>query len=672
MKLIGLLARETCIRRELLNLKNVRRLWPRVMLALCSILLFASIAPSVNAAASSVTLAWNPSAGPNIINYKVYYGGVSRTYTNGLYTGNVTNATISGLLAGSTYFFAVTAFNSSLESDYSTEISYTVPNGTSTNPPPVTNVAGLVAAYAFDEGTGTTVADASGKGNVGSISGATWVNTGHFGKALSFNGTSSAIVINDAASLDLTTGMTLEAWVYPTSLSDWHEILYKGDDAYYLEASTPVYGPSVGIGNSFTNGVLSGPSPLTANTWAHLAATYDGTTLRLYVNGVQVTSHVWPGPIPSSSYPMTIGADTLHGSYFAGLIDEVRVYNRALSAAEIQTDLNTPITRSTSNTPPAIVLTSPTDGSSYAAPATINLSANVVTNGHAINKVQFYNGSSLLAEDNAPPYTYTWTNVAGGNYSVSARLVYDTSSTLNSSVANINVAASRPPPPPLPAITLTTPVDGSSFTAPATINLAATVTTNGHTINKVQFYNASSLIGESTSPPYTFSWNNVPIGSYDVIARLVYDNTGYLDAWDAFIDVNAPAPPLSFAASAGTITAPFTVVNGVVSQAVETGVTTGGRAVYNVTITVPGDYMISTVVNAPSESANSFYVNIDGEPTDPTMIWDIPVTTGFTNRLVSWRGKGNSSNSQYVPIVFTLSAGTHQVIVRGREANTQL
>jgi hypothetical protein len=82
--------------------------------------------------------------------------------------------------------------------------------------------------------------------------------------------------------------------------------------------------------------------------------------------------------------------------------------------------------------------------------------------------------------------------------------------------------------------------------------------------------------------------------------------------------------------------------------------------------------MISTVVNAPSESANSFYVNIDGEPTDPTMIWDIPVTTGFTNRLVSWRGKGNSSNSQYVPIVFTLSAGTHQVIVRGREANTQL
>src|SRR6266700_2525370 len=81
-----------------------------------------------------------------------------------------------------------------------------------------------------------------------------------------------------------------------------------------------------------------------------------------------------PGPVPSK----------LPRSHFAGLIDEVRVYNRALTASQIQTDLNTPVTRVVSNSPPAIALTSPADGASYAAPATINLAATVTTNAHTI------------------------------------------------------------------------------------------------------------------------------------------------------------------------------------------------------------------------------------------------------------------------------------------------
>src|SRR5690349_14029109 len=71
---------------------------------------------------------------------------------------------------------------------------------------------GLVAAYAFNEGSGTIVTDSSGNGNNGSISGATWTTAGKFGGALSFNGTSSRVIINDSASLHLSTGMTLEAW----------------------------------------------------------------------------------------------------------------------------------------------------------------------------------------------------------------------------------------------------------------------------------------------------------------------------------------------------------------------------------------------------------------------------------------------------------------------------
>src|SRR5438105_147505 len=79
--------------------------------------------------------------------------------------------------------------------------------------------ASLVAAYGFNEGQGTVLTDSSGNGNNGTISGATWSSTAKFGKSLLFNG-SSMVTVPDAASLHLTTGMTLEAWVRPTALSN--------------------------------------------------------------------------------------------------------------------------------------------------------------------------------------------------------------------------------------------------------------------------------------------------------------------------------------------------------------------------------------------------------------------------------------------------------------------
>ena len=75
-------------------------------------------------------------------------------------------------------------------------------------------------------------------------------------------------------------------------------------------------------------------------TWTHIAGTYDGANLRLYVNGVLVKTQARTGTIFSSPNPLYIGGK---GSQFSGLIDEVRVYNRALSAAEINTDKNTPL-----------------------------------------------------------------------------------------------------------------------------------------------------------------------------------------------------------------------------------------------------------------------------------------------------------------------------------------
>jgi hypothetical protein len=79
------------------------------------------------------------------------------------------------------------------------------------------------------------------------------------------------------------------------------------------------------------------------NAWTYLAATYDGTTLRIYVNGSLAQSTNVPGTLVTSNGALRIGGNSVWGEYFRGLIDEVRVYNRALSVSEIQSDMSRPV-----------------------------------------------------------------------------------------------------------------------------------------------------------------------------------------------------------------------------------------------------------------------------------------------------------------------------------------
>jgi hypothetical protein len=209
-------------------------------------------------------------------------------------------------------------------------------------------VLGLVAAYHFNEGAGATVQDSSGNGNAGNLSNVTWTTAGRFGSALTFNGTSSWVTVADAASLDLTTGMTLEAWVNPTvQPSGWRTIVAKertGGVAYFMHGSSSSQNrPGTGVYVANGERQLIGGTRLAANTWVYLAATYDGINQRLFVNGVQVASRAQTGPIAVSASPLRIGGNGAWGEYFQGRIDEVRIYNRALSQAEIQTDMNTAV-----------------------------------------------------------------------------------------------------------------------------------------------------------------------------------------------------------------------------------------------------------------------------------------------------------------------------------------
>ena len=205
----------------------------------------------------------------------------------------------------------------------------------------------LVAAYAFDEGSGIVGCGFVGEWEHGSGRECDVDDSaGKFGSALSFDGSSSRVRVADSASLDLTSAVTLEAWVYPAAAqSGWRAVVQKETDSYLLHASSGAGGlrPAAGVTVGAAVPTVFSPSALPVGAWSHLAMTYDGSQIRLFVNGVQVASLPQTGAIAPSGSPLWIGGNSPYGEYFSGRIDEVRVYRAALSQAEIQADMANPV-----------------------------------------------------------------------------------------------------------------------------------------------------------------------------------------------------------------------------------------------------------------------------------------------------------------------------------------
>jgi hypothetical protein len=253
---------------------------------------------------------------------------------NGGFTYSQTAAV--GVPASDSFTYAVTDGTLS-----SAPVTVTI-NITAAGPP-----VGLVAAYSFEEASGTTVVDRSGTGNTGALSGgATRTLTGRYGQGLALDGVNDRMDVADSASLDLTTAMTLEAWVYPTALSGWRTVMMKeaaGGLAYALYAHDNAPRPAAYVNMGGADIAVPGTAQLALNAWTHLALTYDGTSLRLYVNGTLVRTQAQTGNILTTTGALRLGGNAPWGEWLQGWIDEVRIYNRALGATEIQTDMNTPI-----------------------------------------------------------------------------------------------------------------------------------------------------------------------------------------------------------------------------------------------------------------------------------------------------------------------------------------
>jgi cellulose 1,4-beta-cellobiosidase len=177
----------------------------------------------------------------------------------------------------------------------------------------------------------------------------------------------------------------------------------------------------------------------------------------------------------------------------------------------------------TTNQAPTVSVTGPAAGASYAAPATVNIAATAADADGSIAKVEFYNGSALLGTDTSAPYSFAWSGVAAGSYALSAK-AYDNAGLATASTA-VPITVTTGGGNGAPSVALTSPTAGSTFTAPATVALAATASDSDGTVTKVDFYNGTTLLGSDTTAPYTYSWTNVAAGAYTVSARAT-DNSG--------------------------------------------------------------------------------------------------------------------------------------------------
>ncbi|MFD1933365.1 MULTISPECIES: LamG-like jellyroll fold domain-containing protein [Nonomuraea] len=227
----------------------------------------------------------------------------------------------------------------------------TVPHQWSFMTSAAVSTMGLVAAYGLNEASGASVPDSSGNGNSGTMSGASWV-PGKYGRGLSFSGLSESwVTVGASDSLKLSQGMTLSAWVNPTDLSSYRTVAMKdhtAGSAYGLYASNGEK-PSAWMlsGGASEHHIVNGGSTLPLNSWSHLAVTYDGAISRLYVNGLEAGQLTMSGNLADDGGDLHIGGNTRWGEFFNGIIDEVRIYDRAQTSDEIQADMNIPVSTPT-------------------------------------------------------------------------------------------------------------------------------------------------------------------------------------------------------------------------------------------------------------------------------------------------------------------------------------
>ncbi len=280
------------------------------------------------------------------------------------------------------------------------------------------------------------------------------------------------------------------------------------------------------------------------------------------------------GTDTSSPYSATI-ASIAAGSHVITARATDNSGNIATTTVSITASTNT-------NTPPTVSITSPANGATFTAGSSISITAQASDNG-SVAKVEFFQGATKLGEDTSSPYSYSWTNAAAGTYSLTAKATDNEGAATTSAAVSVTVNGStggdcaglptwnatdvytgsvqvqyngvryrarwwtqgeNPATSGAsgvwenlgtcgggntnnvaPAVSLTSPTAGATFTAPASVAIAATASDSDGSVSKVEFFNGSTKLGEDTSSPYSYTWSSVAAGSYSITAKAT-DNLG--------------------------------------------------------------------------------------------------------------------------------------------------
>jgi hypothetical protein len=228
----------------------------------------------------------------------------------------------------------------------SATVSVTVAN--TTTPPPGPGSGNLRLSYSFQGASGTVASDGSGNGNSATLTnGAAWTTAGKYGNAVSFDGVDDYLSAPDNTSLDLGNTGTIEAWVKINALNRWHSVMAKGNansnpaHNYALEVTSGNRWMCI-LGNGASSVILQSTVSAAAGQFTHVACVWNGTAVQLYINGVLNASAAQSLIPAANTSPLYIGQFGGNTDRLNGVIDEVRMYDKALTPSEIQSDMNTP------------------------------------------------------------------------------------------------------------------------------------------------------------------------------------------------------------------------------------------------------------------------------------------------------------------------------------------
>ena len=153
--------------------------------------------------------------------------------------------------------------------------------------------------------------------------------------------------------------------------------------------------------------------------------------------------------------------------------------------------------------------------------ADITINATASDSDGTISKVEFFRGTTKLGEDTSAPYSFAWSDVAAGTYNLTAKATDNDGATTTSAIVAITVNV---PSDSAPSVSITSPSNGSTFVSHATIVIKANASDPDGAIKKVEFFRGTTKLGEDTTPPYSFTWDNAGVGNYNLKATAV-DNS---------------------------------------------------------------------------------------------------------------------------------------------------